>query len=237
MRWEKSVSTPPCAGTTGFPCCWSPATRPFAGIPELLGENLPTVAVKRGLSRYSARQIPPVRARQMIEDGTRQALQDLPNINPYVPTAPTKITIELDTVDNASHHRGRQGVSFPDPLTVVSEGRDWMEAWNQIWAGSCRPTRFSHTDLRTRTVSATVRHAYNCSIRLRMKRRSERARSTTVSTGSPPYSLCMVTGPSNPWPFSVARVVFQSPNPVPRRTTSTSHRLSPSGSAAHVRGP
>src|SRR5690242_16199405 len=38
---------------------------------ELLGDGLTTVAVKRGLSRYSARQIPPVRARQMIEAGAR----------------------------------------------------------------------------------------------------------------------------------------------------------------------
>src|ERR1051325_9946590 len=35
----------------------------------LLGENLTTVAVKEGLTRYSARQIPPVRARRMIEEG------------------------------------------------------------------------------------------------------------------------------------------------------------------------
>src|ERR687883_1197727 len=33
----------------------------------LLGERLTTVEVKRGLSRYSARQIPPQRARTMIE--------------------------------------------------------------------------------------------------------------------------------------------------------------------------
>ena len=50
-----------------------------------------------------------------------------------MPAAPTKITIELDTVDNAAHYKGRPGVSFPDDLTVVSDGRDWMEAWNRIW--------------------------------------------------------------------------------------------------------
>src|SRR5919199_1248621 len=44
---------------------------------ELLGEGLTTVAVKRGLSRYSARQIPPVRARQLIETGATQALANL----------------------------------------------------------------------------------------------------------------------------------------------------------------
>src|SRR5438067_9639254 len=35
----------------------------------LLGEGLATVAVKRGLGQTSARMIPPVRARQLIEDG------------------------------------------------------------------------------------------------------------------------------------------------------------------------
>ena len=43
----------------------------------LLGEALPTVAVKKGLSRFSARQLPPVRARQLIEDGAKNALADL----------------------------------------------------------------------------------------------------------------------------------------------------------------
>jgi D-amino peptidase len=99
----------------------------------LLGAGLTTVAVKRGLSRYSARQIPPVRARQMIEDGARQALQNLQAVKPYVPARPTTITVELGSVDNAAQFRGRYGVEIVEPLKVVSRGQDWLEAWNQIW--------------------------------------------------------------------------------------------------------
>src|ERR687885_441193 len=55
---------------------------------ELLGPGLTTVAVKRGLSRYSARQIPPVRARQMIEAGAERALRDRGAVKPYVPARP-----------------------------------------------------------------------------------------------------------------------------------------------------
>src|SRR5689334_25339536 len=40
----------------------------------LLGDGLTTVAVKEGISRYSARQIAPQRARDMIEEGAKQAL-------------------------------------------------------------------------------------------------------------------------------------------------------------------
>src|SRR5215510_3574934 len=102
-------------------------------VRELLGEGLTTVAVKRGLSRYSARQIPPLRARTMIEEGARQALRDLTAVKPYVPAKPTTISIDLGTVDTAAQFMGRPGVEIVEPLKVVSRGRDWMEAWNQIW--------------------------------------------------------------------------------------------------------
>jgi D-amino peptidase len=102
-------------------------------VRELLGDGLTAVAVKRGLSRYSARQIPPVRARQMIEAGAREALHNLTAVRPYVPAKPTTISVELGTVDTAAPFLGRQGVELVEPLKVVSRGRDWMEAWNQIW--------------------------------------------------------------------------------------------------------
>ena len=88
---------------------------------ELLGDGLTTVAVKRGLSRYSARQIPPVRARRMIEDGARQALQNLDAVQPYVPARPTTITIEVDTPDKVTDFKGRHGVEIVEPLKVDYE--------------------------------------------------------------------------------------------------------------------
>jgi D-amino peptidase len=99
----------------------------------LLGDGLTTVAVKRGLTRYSARQIPPVRARQMIEAGATKALQNLKAVKPYVPARPTTITIGLSTVDKADEFRNRHGVEIVEPLKVVSRAQDWMQAWNQIW--------------------------------------------------------------------------------------------------------
>jgi D-amino peptidase len=100
---------------------------------ELIGPGLVTVAVKKGLTRYSARQIPPVRARQMIEEGARNSLANLGTVKPYVPGKPTTITVDLGAVDHASIFMNRTGVRFLDPLTVVSEAQDWMSAWNQIW--------------------------------------------------------------------------------------------------------
>jgi D-amino peptidase len=99
----------------------------------LLGDGLTTIAVKKGLTRFSARQIPPIRARQMIEDGAYQALQNLSAVNAYVPARPTRITVEIDAIDQAADFKGRHGVRFLSPQKVVSEGQNWMEAWDQIW--------------------------------------------------------------------------------------------------------
>lgn len=33
----------------------------------------------------------------------------------------------------AAPFRGRHGVEIVEPLKVVSRGRDWLEAWDQVW--------------------------------------------------------------------------------------------------------
>ena len=106
-------------------CCWE--------AKELLGRQLTTVAVKRGFSRYSARQIPPVRARRLIEDGAKRSLQNLNAVAPYVVENPTCITVELDAIASRDHFRDRHGVEFVEPLKIVSRGENWLQAWKQIW--------------------------------------------------------------------------------------------------------
>jgi len=100
---------------------------------ELLGDGLHAVSVKKGLTRYSARNIPPKKARQMIEEAARESLSSPIETKPYVPAKPTSIHVDLGTVDGAKEFKGRYGVEFENPMRVVSRGKDWMTAWNQIW--------------------------------------------------------------------------------------------------------
>jgi len=105
---------------------------------QLLGDELTTVAVKTGLSRYSARQIPPLRARQMIEAGAHQALSGLSQrpVKPYCPASPTSVRIELGSTEAADKFRGRAGVEINPPLEVISHGANWQQAWDQVWGFS-----------------------------------------------------------------------------------------------------
>lgn len=100
---------------------------------ELLGEGLTTVAVKQGLSRYSARQIPPVRARQLIEDSARSALGDLKAVPPYDPGKPAEIVVEFVSPDRAERFLNKPGVEALEPRKLASRADDWWTAWKQFW--------------------------------------------------------------------------------------------------------
>ncbi|HET8528236.1 MAG TPA: M55 family metallopeptidase [Gaiellaceae bacterium] len=100
---------------------------------ELLGDGLTTVEVKVGLGRFSARNLPAVRARERIEAGAKQALQDLEAVPPYDPGRPCEIEIEFTSTDRLEEYRNRRGVEVTSPSTLVSRADDWWTAWSQFF--------------------------------------------------------------------------------------------------------
>jgi D-amino peptidase len=96
---------------------------------ELLGERLTTVEVKEGLGRFSARMQTPSRARELIEEGARQALSDLKAVVPYDPGRPCEIEIDFTTPDRLQEYANRQGVELTGPRSIVVRGDDWWTAW------------------------------------------------------------------------------------------------------------
>jgi D-amino peptidase len=91
------------------------------------------VAVKKGLGRFSARQVPAPKARELIEDGARRALEDLEAVAPYDPGSPCEITVDFNTSDHAERYRFRPGVEITEPRQIVSRGDDWWTAWKQFF--------------------------------------------------------------------------------------------------------
>jgi D-amino peptidase len=99
----------------------------------LLGSGLTTVAVKKGLGRFSARQVPAPKARELIEDGARRALGDLKAVPPYDPGKPCEITVDYNTSDHVEQFRFRPGVEITEPRQIVSRADDWWTAWKQFF--------------------------------------------------------------------------------------------------------
>ena len=99
----------------------------------LLGDGLTTVAVKKGLGRFSARQLTPLKARELIEDGAKRALKDLSAVKPYDPGRPAEIRVEFTTPDRLVEYRNRRGTEQVDDHTLVVRGDDWWTAWSQFY--------------------------------------------------------------------------------------------------------
>ena len=99
----------------------------------LLGEGLTTVAVKRGIGAASARQIPPVRARRLIEEGARQALAEPKAVPPWSPGTPCEIRVEFKHTKAADDLRFRDGVERVDDRTISVTADTWWEAWRRFY--------------------------------------------------------------------------------------------------------
>jgi D-amino peptidase len=99
----------------------------------LLGEGLTTVAVKKGIGQFSARQVAPLKARELIEDGAKRALKDLDAVQPYNPGRPCEIQIEFHTPARLVEYRNRRGIEQLDEVTLVSRADDWWSAWSQFF--------------------------------------------------------------------------------------------------------
>jgi D-amino peptidase len=99
----------------------------------LLGDGLTTVEVKVGLGRFSARNLPAVRARELIEEGAKRALKDLKAVQPYDPGRPCEIEIEFTSPDRLEEYRNRKNVEVTSPRSIVARGDDWWQAWSSFY--------------------------------------------------------------------------------------------------------
>jgi D-amino peptidase len=99
----------------------------------LLGDGLATVAVKRGIGTGSARMIPPLRARELIERGAEDALADVSRVPPYDPGRPAEIRVEFKNTSDPARIATRPGVELVDARTIVSRADDWWTAWRQFF--------------------------------------------------------------------------------------------------------
>jgi D-amino peptidase len=99
----------------------------------LLGEGLTTVAVKKGLARFSARQFPAPKARELIEAGARASLGDVMAVAPYKVGSPCEILVDFNTSDQVEKLRYRPGVEITESRQIASRADDWWTAWRQFF--------------------------------------------------------------------------------------------------------
>jgi D-amino peptidase len=100
---------------------------------ELLGPGLTTVAVKQAFGRYSARQVAPQRARQMIEAAALDCLRDPKAVAPYDPGRPCEIRVQFTQTAAFDDFRKKPGLEAVGDRLLVSRSDDWWTAWRQLF--------------------------------------------------------------------------------------------------------
>jgi D-amino peptidase len=100
---------------------------------ELLGDGVTTVEVKEGLGAMSARMKTPLKARELIEAGAKNALSDLSAVEPYDPGKPCEIAIEFFSPFRMEEYVNRKGVELTGPRSLVVRGDDWWSAWSDFF--------------------------------------------------------------------------------------------------------
>jgi D-aminopeptidase len=89
--------------------------------------------VKKGLGRFSARQYPAAKARDLIEDAARRSLAGRAGVAPYAPGSPSEILVDFNTSDHVEKYRFRPGVEITGSRQIASRAGDWWTAWRQFF--------------------------------------------------------------------------------------------------------
>lgn len=100
---------------------------------ELLGDEIETVSVKKGIGRHSAVLIPPIRAQQMIEGGAKEAMKKIGSVKPYDPGKPCEIIVEFMNTPAWEEYRHRHGVEDAGERRIKCVGPDWWTAWTTFF--------------------------------------------------------------------------------------------------------
>jgi len=103
-------------------------------VKSLIGPGLHTAAVKKGLTRYSARCLSPVDSCRLIEQTVEKALKDRSNWpKPLKFDAPIEFRVDLATPDCIKDYVGRVGCELIDPMTVLTKGENFWQIWDRFW--------------------------------------------------------------------------------------------------------
>jgi D-amino peptidase len=93
---------------------------------ELLGD-VETVAVKKGIDRYSAELLPPARAQSLIAETAETALQDIERFRPYVVPSPYTLGIDWASTSMAESCAMIPGVKRAGARSVEFTSDDYTE--------------------------------------------------------------------------------------------------------------
>jgi D-amino peptidase len=97
---------------------------------QQLVKNIVGVPTKEGLGIYSAKSLPPKRARELIRRGAKEAVSRVDKIRPYTLKKPILLEALFERPLMAHYATKIPGVKRIDKKSVSFKAKDMVEAWN-----------------------------------------------------------------------------------------------------------
>ncbi|WP_022801818.1 M55 family metallopeptidase [Deinococcus ficus] len=101
-------------------------------IREELGEQVVTVAVKEGLSTYSAIHLHPLEAQRLIREGAERAVRAVQDARPYTAAWPAACELSFDHQARADQCERVPGVRRVDAVTVGWDSSDALHLFGMF---------------------------------------------------------------------------------------------------------
>lgn len=98
----------------------------------LLGDQVTTAAVKRGINKFCAVHLHPEDSRRLIQEKVAEALQNIESVPLYKPQEPSMIEIHFTSPEIASAYQA-PGVERSGPCAVRATAENWYTTWKTIY--------------------------------------------------------------------------------------------------------
>jgi D-amino peptidase len=122
------------AGSYGVPCIFvSGDEATCREVRGLLGEGVVAAPVKKGLTRFAARNLCHEDACALIEARAEEAVRGRARWPAPWKVAPAHLRVELASADKAAGFMGKPGVERVGPRTVEARAENFWALWDNFW--------------------------------------------------------------------------------------------------------
>lgn len=122
------------AGTFNVPCVFvSGDEATCREVKRIIGSEVVTCPVKKGLGRYATKTMAPADACDLIEKRVFDSLTKKNWPKPLKYKSPVTLKVELTTPDRTDAFRGRVSVEVIGDRTVVAKGKTFWQCWDRLW--------------------------------------------------------------------------------------------------------
>lgn len=104
-----------------------------AEVADTINSSVHAAVIKRGIDRWTAEALPPAKSHEIIRNTAKAAVEGLDALRPHKVENPVRFEVTFKTTAEAAVCTLFPTVELVDSKTVAVVGKDYVEAFRQMW--------------------------------------------------------------------------------------------------------